>query len=79
MIMCIVSPVAFGPTMRSTDFTLPMKGVFGPKVFIGRPISSSSRGTSERLTVEAAARTAERTEVLDAGLVANEACGKRKE
>lgn len=43
-----VSPVALGPTMRSTLTTFPMKGFLGPKVFMGRPISSSSRGTSAR-------------------------------
>jgi hypothetical protein len=42
-------------------------------------MSSSSRGTSARLTVEAAARTAERTEVLEEGLAAKAACRQRAE
>ena len=38
-----------------------MKGFLGPKVFMGRPISSSSSGTSARLTCAAGtARTARR-------------------
>ena len=37
-------------------------------------MSSSSSGTSARLIVEAAARTAERTEVLEDGFAAKVAC-----
>ena len=40
-----VSPVAFGPTMRSTDTILPLNGFLLLKVFIGRSPFSSSIGT----------------------------------
>ena len=48
MMMWHVSPVALGPTMRSTDFTVPVKGLLFLNVFRGRGMSSSSRGTGAR-------------------------------
>jgi hypothetical protein len=45
MMMCVVSPVALGPTMRSTDRILPSNGVLLPKVFRGSSPFSSSSGT----------------------------------
>jgi hypothetical protein len=45
MMMCVVSPVALGPTMRSTDRILPSNGALLPKVFSGTSPFSSSSGT----------------------------------
>lgn len=56
MMMWHTSPVALAPVMVSTDTTLPVKGFLGPKVFMGRPISSSSRGTSARFTCNRCSR-----------------------
>ena len=45
MMMCVVSPVALGPTMRSTDLISPMKGALLLYVFSGSSPFSSSSGT----------------------------------
>ena len=45
MMMWHVSPVALGPTMRSTLLTVPTKGALFLNVFKGRGMASSSSGT----------------------------------
>lgn len=56
MTMWQVSPVALGPTILSTDFTVPIKGVLILYVFKGgSEASSSSRGTATLPSVAAPA------------------------
>ena len=45
MMMCVVSPIAFGPTILSTDLILPTKGVLFLYVFNGISPCSNFNGT----------------------------------
>ena len=55
MMMCIVSPVALGPTMRSTDLMRALKGALLLYVLSGISPSSSLSGTDFLAIVDVAA------------------------